>query len=532
MPCLLSRALGALGIALMACAAPLRADVPPPDPAATVSYPCSYAATWIWNYPGDGVGLVTARVRYPSATCDSADGPPAQVPALIFAHGNAMSNTDHDTLMRHLTRNGFVTASIENAGDNETRARAMISFLDSLHTYWGFQDRLSTRTVFMGHSRGGEAAVTAARLLAENPALGAQNYDVRAVVSLAPTDGGGQDGDDPRESLTGAMTHGYLAIYGSLDTDVKGGTAFGVGPAIEPQRTAFALYDRAGSEGSADGLLLPGVHVDKAMVYVYGFGHRVFLDGNQGSPAGRNVAQAFVNAFLRWQALDQAEYRGFFDGRFTSPTLAGQEIYTQLASGARRVIDNFEDAALGTNTMGDTLTQGGSDDLALVGDEAYELLRSSPADTRAIRATWSGPSAWLRWGIPTGLIGGAGERRDVSGFTHLSLRVAQVYAHVLNVPAGERDFHVRIFTSAGFSPKVRASDHGRVPEPDAFLCPLLSCGPMPPVDYTKSAFTTLRIPLSAFTGANLADVRSVYLYFDAPGHPTGALLLDNLEFTR
>jgi hypothetical protein len=333
------------------------------------------------------------------------------------------------------------------------------------------------------------------------------------------------------------MTSGYLAIYGARDQDVKGTSAFG-GVALEPQRTAFALYDRAGSEGSREGFIFGQAHLDKAMVFAYGFDHRVFLDAGPGPvPSGgtldgRQTAQGFVNAFLRWQVVGQLEYRGFFDGRFTPPSLAHLEQFKQLSAGARRVIDNFEDAALGTNTMGDTLTQGGAAGLELLGDELHELLHSSPADTRGIRVTWSEPGAYLRWGVPSGLISGAGERRDVSAYTHLSLRAAQVYADALNVPEGDRDFHVRLFTGAGFSPKVPVSAHGRVPASDPFSCWLSTCGLNPPIDYTKTALTTVRVPLSAFAGADLTDVRSVYLYFDAPGSSTGAVLIDSLEFTR
>src|SRR5689334_8312664 len=111
----------------------------------------------------------------------------------------------------------------------------VISYLNSLHTFWSWKTRLSDDVAVAGHSRCGEAAVTAARLLDETPALGAEPYAVKAVISIAPTDGGGSN-SELRESLEGSASAGFLGIYGSQDMDVNGDPAFGGNPP-DPQKT-------------------------------------------------------------------------------------------------------------------------------------------------------------------------------------------------------------------------------------------------------------------------------------------------------
>lgn len=509
--------------------------VPPPDPTTSTSYPCHYIQNLNWNYAGDGVGLVVGTVRFPSATCSSADGPPAGRPIVIFAHGVNMDHADHEYLMAHLARNGFVTASIENSGDNEERGLQMISYLNAMHAHWSWKARLSDRVVFMGHSRGGEAAVTAARLLGDTPALGAEAYAVRAVVSIAPTDGGGSSGSDPREVLTGDATRGYLAIYGSRDMDVTGSMAVG-GQNLEPQKTAFAIYDRAGSESSSEGFVILGTHVDKAFVFVHGFGHRVFLDNDApadgGTVDGQNVAKAYCNAFLRWKVLDQTDHRVFFDGSTRPGSLAALELFQQFSAGTRRTVDNFENGNLAVNALGDDVVPSAAGILTFLEDPLHELIKSSPHATGGVRVTWV-DSSWIRWDLPNSSPIGVGPLRDVTDYTHLSFRVAQVYGNTYNTEGQDQDFNVRLYTSVGYSNKVPVSLHGRIPYPDEFQCGFgSSCGLNPPNDFSKSAMNTIRIPLSAFNNVNLSDVRYVYFYFDVPERPSGAITLDSLEFVQ
>lgn len=511
---------------------------PTADPATLVDHPCVYYQDLVWNYGGDGVGNVDGRVWWPSSTCQSAGGPPNGLPLVVFLHGNGMSHTDHDDILAHLARNGFVVASVSNGahlgGSNEGRAREAISYLNALHAFWSYGDRLTDDVAFAGHSRGGEAAITAARLLRDDPSLMHEPYDVEAVLSIAPTDGGG-DGSDPREVLDGRMAEGFLQIYGSHDPDVRGVRR--EDPTVEPERTAFALWDRAGTEGSIEGLLTPANNLTKSLVFVEGATHRGFLDGCNviaGGPIGctahRDLAKGYLNAFLRWRVRNESAFRPYFTGAAVPTKVRVAEVATQVQFRGNpvRVLDNFEQGGWATNTRGGGVAIGAGIS-TIVEDELWQLEPTAPHDTAGLRVRWNGASSWIGWQLPAAAVPLVGEARDVGNYGYLSVRVAQDYLDPWNVPGQDQDFRVRLFTGSGWSSYVVASEHGRVPAPVPFLAHPY---PYPAGDFTKSALTTIRIPLSAFAGADLTDVRNVYLYFDAPGHTQGALLLDSLEFTN
>lgn len=509
---------------------------PPADPTTSKSYNCYYISDYVWNYGGDGVPGVSGRVRWPSATCSRADGPPANRPMLIFTHGRDMDRFDHDYLMAHLARNGIVAVSIANGqfdgGSNEGRARQAISFLNGMHAYWGWSHRLSNRVAFAGHSRGGEAAITAARMLDDTPALGHEAYDVRAVVSIAPTDGGGGDGVQPLENLKGSMARGFLGLYGSRDPDVKGEP---IAPwPTSPEKTAFAIYDRAGSEFSSEGFVLFGLHMTKAMVFVDRATHKGFMDANEcgndfaAIPCAdhRNTAKAYLNAFLRWQVFNQTQYRGFFNGQWTPGALVGLDLQRQLSDGVRRVIDNFEQNGWTASTMGD-LVQKSAPIAVLAEDDLIDLDPATPHDSRGMRIKWGAGAGtpWVRWRIPNASPLFIGPLRNFSGYSHLSLRVGQNYNDAWNVPAQAQDIHVRLFTSDGWSTKVPLGNYGDLAYPSTFTI-------LFPDDWTKTSMETIRVPLSAFGNANLSNVSWVALYFDVPGHASGSVQIDSLELTH
>ncbi len=510
----------------------------PSDPTTYQTYPCAYSSNPYWNYGGDGVPAISGYLRWPSSTCDSADGPPSGRPIVVFTHGNGMTKNDHDYLFDHLAKNGFVVASLSNgafdSGSNEGRAQEAISFLNSVNAFWTWKAKLSGKVAFVGHSRGGEAAVTAARMLADNPGLGHLEYDVRAVVSIAPTDGG-NGGDDPKETLDGTIVPGFLAIYGSRDPDVNGEP---IEPwPTSPERTAFAIYDRAGSETSVEGVLNPAHQIRKAMVFLERANHVGFTDegpcpvgdGTLSCTDHRNVALGYINAFLRLQVWNQADYRAFFDGTARPAASAAVVLTQQFSDIPRRVIDNFEHVGWSTNTMGGSVTK--SDTIAVLAvDELQDMDPAAPHDTRGMRIKWNdtGLTPYVRWTIPAANLPFVGAQRNVSTYTHLGLRVGQNYDDAWNTEDQAQDFHVRLYTGAGWSSKVKASDYGSVPYPYVFN----HLGTDGIKDLTMSALETIRIPLSAFGVTDLTDLRYVYFYFDVPGFEAGSVQIDSLELVK
>lgn len=512
---------------------------PTVDPTTDSSYSCYYISNYNWNYPGDGVATVTGRVRWPSATCNPTLGPPANRPIVIFMHGNNMDHQDHDYLMAHLARNGFVTCSIANGshlgGSNIGRAEQAISYLNAMQAYWQWSGRLSNDVIFMGHSRGGEAAITAARLLKENPSMAHIPYDVRAVVSIAPTDGGPSGTSHPKENIDGLTTTSFLGLYGSRDPDVRGIRL--EDPLNGPESTVFAIYDRAGSEASSEGLLFPVANLTKSLVFVEGATHRGFMDGCNfldggtiGCESHRNIANGYINAFLQWRIFNQPDYQGYFDGSAqpTAVRVEDIELWTQLDEPLKRVVDNFEQGGLATNTRGGSVLAYGNVG-QIAENELWQLNPSAPHETRGLRIKWADNTARVRWGIPDTTVPFAGDSRNVTGFNYISLRVAQDYLDAWNTPGVDQNFSLRMYTAGGFSINVPISDYGRVPYPNYFFTNPI---PYPAGDYTKSAMTTIRVPLSAFTGADLTHIVSLYLYFDDPSHPIGSVFIDSLQFVN
>jgi hypothetical protein len=183
------------------------------------------------------------------------------------------------------------------------------------------------------------------------------------------------------------------------------------------------------------------------------------------------------------------------------------------------------------SSLGGSVVKSPSGIVTFLEGVSHNLVSSSPHDTGGLRVTWSAPS-WVRWSLPNAAPFGVGPLRDVSRYTHLSFRVAQIYKNVNNTVGQDQDFNVQLSTSLGLSNKVRVSGHGRIPYPDEFLCSSLNCGPNPPNDFSKSAMSTIRVPLSAFTSVDLTDVGFVFLSFDLPERPKGAILLDSLELVQ
>jgi hypothetical protein len=229
-------------------------------------------------YHSPGEELITsrqvgmrARVYFPTDIPGVTD--PAQIstsqpnyPLIVIIHGNGQSFWDYEFLSMHFAMNGFIAASIDvtfflngqyfHGMGGQGRAEALFHHLNVIKTKFGLnvQDNIG----IMGHSRGGDAVVKAARIN-QQPALG---HNINAVIALAPTDQYGT------EVLGGAWSKPFFVLYGSRDGDITGGI-WTSGYTV-PQ-TGFAHYDRA--NGSK-----------KSMCFVYRATHNGFITDNHDAP--------------------------------------------------------------------------------------------------------------------------------------------------------------------------------------------------------------------------------------------------------
>jgi hypothetical protein len=537
----MSRFVFPIALALLLGLSAAAQAVPPPDPSTYLPHPCTFVQDATYN---DAVyGAIAGRFYWPVAGACVANGaPPANRPVVLFFNGAGYSSSDYDVVARHLAYNGFLSVVVQADEPNplvscggagaiciEDRARKGIAYLKLLRAQWTWAGMVDfTNLSLAGHSRGGEAAVEAAAIIRwEEPTLG--NSGVRAVVSLAPSDLG--DGLGSRRRLLGRESHSFLVVYGSRDEQIQGVPTGAPAPLFLPYQTGFALYDRAGTEGSMEGFPISlDNQVEKAMQFVYRANHEQFSD-RCGTPVAcypsvlscanqQKVAKGLVNAFLRWKALGESGYKAYFDGTIQDPW--GLEIWPQLSDGAwnsRRVIDNFQDGELGTSTQGGVLSVNGNLTAEVVDNwdtDARSL--HGPEDGWRLEVTHNLASASniLQWTVPATKV-------NVSGFTYLSFRIGQG-----NGALSSARVHVRIRTGgATWSGLISSETYGEVPEPDHMGATLCGGGGFAP-DRTIVHLRTIRIPLSAF-GGDLTDLQRVQIRFDDATTQGKILYLDNLE---
>jgi hypothetical protein len=448
--------------------------------------------------------------------------------------------------MRHLALNGFVAATIDGGTElsNVERAQRLRTYVGFVRDHWTHEAHVENDIALIGHSRGGEAVFTAARKFVEWDL----DHQVNAVIAIAPTDNDENGGTEGLESLVGSSSESLLVIYGSRDEDVRGhcesGTFAGCGGVpTAPARTGFSLYDRAGSEGSTEPFPLYDDVVTKAMLFVDGASHNRWREGVScnfspgvlSCEAHQDLAKGYVNAFLRWRLGGEAAYREFFTGRWTPDAVAahGPRIRVQYVEGyGRRVVDDFEQPGWATSSLGGSVTK--ETQVTVVHDGALHQVpdHTSPHDTRGLVLRWSTQpflvDPWIRWFVPNGQTAQGARWRDVRGFSFLSLRAGQMHGSAWNASGESQDFTVRLRDVwGGWSPKVRASSAADLAYPESgFVATLAGSGFFP-----KSSLQTVRIPLGAFTGVDLANVAYVELAFGLDDHTQGELAIDGLQFT-
>ncbi len=510
----------------------------PADPTTLHEYGCYYFATYVWN-DGSGAGNVTGRIYWPS-DCSSSE-PPGVHPLVLLMHGDGQAYTDYGYLMSHLARNGFIAATIQNSGTNLERTAQALTYLGFIRDHWTHRTHVQNSIGLVGHSRGGEAVLTLARRIDELNL----SHSIDAIISLAPTDND-EGGAGVHESLDGDESQAYLVIYGTHDEDVLGYCTQGTAPNCgalpsNAQRTGFALFDRAGIEGETEPFPLFDEVVTRCMLFVQGANHNGFRSTCGGFPAigqlgcdeHQDIARGYMNAFLRWQLRGQTVYRQCFTGQWMPPSIEAQgvTIDTQYVEGyGRRVIDDFQDAALNTDSLGGAFTTGGVLQVLHQGP-LWQWDATIPHDTRGVVVAWTPPgfAPWARWSIPDGTTGLGARWRDVRGFDVLSFRAGQIHGSSFNTPGQSKDFWVALRDSAGHtSNSVKVSKFTDLRYPiEANLITLFGQS----ARTVSSDMSTVRIPLCRFDGVDMANITSVTFTFSVAGSSSGELMLDNLEFS-
>lgn len=456
-------------------------------------------------FPADMAG-VTNPMQISAAQAD--------YPLIVIIHGNGHSYTSYDWLLQHLARNGFIAAAIHLNGGMGALGRANVFFQHLPLLQAAFGARMQNNIGIMGHSRGGEAVIKAARL---NQQLGL-GHNLNAIISLAPTDQYGS------EVLGGAWAKPYFVLYGSRDGDIDGG--IWVNGYTVPM-TGFAQYDRANG-------------ARKSMAFVHRATHNGFITTNYEADPGdamdcldpalqKPITAAYMNAFFRWHLRAEPQWEGMFTGEWKPGSVEslGVQMYLQYRHPNPRTVDDFEGAAPNwqASSIGGTVAHGGTlpanpgegklhDHPAAVGIDP-----KSPHDSKGLRLRWDNLGDRLDFTIPPA-------QKDVTAYTTLSLRVSQVVDGVGNPLNQAQNFRVGLKDGSNNAREVRVSAFGTVPFPDHRFDHALS----------KSAMCTIRIPLVSYTivcagmvQVDLADVTTLSLVFSETA--TGDIDIDEIEFT-
>lgn len=459
-----------------------------------------------------------ARVFYPADAAGVTDpsqisGVQADYPMIVIVHGNGHLFTNYDFLLDHFAKNGFIAASIDcrflQGGflvqdmHGLGRAETLFKHLEVLKFKFGA--KVQNNIGLMGHSRGGEAVVKAARLNQQN-GLG---HNFSGVISLAPTDQYGH------ESLTGAWSKPYFMMYGSRDGDVSG--AIYVSGYTIPQ-TGLAIWDRSSSP-------------EKTTQFVYKATHNGFINDNHdsGDPDVldptilKKVTQAYMNAYFRMKLKNEgAQWNGMFTGEWkpASVIATGIEFYMQYMLSGSRTVDNFDGAInWQASTIGGTVTATG---LPVNPEEGvlHIIDTHSPHDSQGMKIRWDSNTDKLDFSIPPA-------QKDVSGFTHLSIRITQKEGSASNPVNTSQNLRIALVDGTNKERAIRVSPFAAIPYPDQ----------RPDASLRKSTMVTVRIPLKSYTivcagqvQVNLADITTVSLRFSEVA--TGEIDIDNIEFTN
>lgn len=458
-----------------------QAIVPDPANVATSGY-CTYNYTW---------NGTAARVYHPpNGDCNAS----VYSPLVVLLHGTGYDYTEYNDLLRHLARNGFIAVSIDvlanstSPADHAAGADAAWAFVeDFLWSTWSKRFYIDPSSVaLIGHSRGGATVRYLADKLASDPI-----FDVRSVVSLAPT--GGDNG-----FATGLKTIGYMSLYGTRDPDVS-------------PSNPYRQYDRAGNENSHFDPTWQNDALYKSMKLINNADHASFSD--RGLPNYLALTRGYVLSFLKAHNVDDVTWYEDYIRGDAVPNGSSTLVVSQYSDGwLRRVIDHFDDGTLGASTIGDAVFLSGAPTASVIDLGTNPLLYSH--QTRALHIEAASEGTYIRWAIPSG-------KRDTSTFKWLSFRMGQVSG----APAD--DLVVQIRNGVTWSPEIRVADHGAIVQP-IDMCTtgaIFACQQFT----TLGHMGTVRVPLDAF-GAH-DDVNFVRVTFRGDSL-SKKFILDNLEFSE
>ena len=378
----------------------------------------------------------------------------------------------------------------------------------------------------MGHSRGGEGVVRNFLLNLEEGAP----FGVRAVFALAPT--------NSNRLVINNVPLAVLLPYCDGDLFALEGVHY----------YDDARYNIAGDAAAKHNVLVMGAnHNFYNTVWTPGLfpegasddwlsvsedassdphcGPAVSGNGRLNDDEQRGTGIAYASAFFRVYVGGETQFLPVLAGDPPPPSAKTSEIHVSYHAPddptLRRDLSRLTAAAnLTTNTLGGAASQIGLSPYEFCGVSApclpgnvWQIGREPHfRGLGQLSAGWTQTSAVYRNEIPTA-------SRDISAFQWFQFRVSVDFTDPSNPAGSPQDFSIVLVDGTGKTASVQVSQWSRAlfyPPGDASLF----------TSVPKTVLNMVRIPLPAFTGVNLSDIRTVEFRFDR--EPSGALLISDL----
>lgn len=476
-------------------------------------------------FTSDHVHEGTAFRIYRSDNC----GPPALTkhPLIVFSHGDGFGYKTYDAFMKALVGTSAIVVSVDQGSNmsNAGRADMMLEAIDFIYNVWDKKGRVNDSIAFIGHSRGGEAVLTAAREY-----RGVMNNQVDAIISLMSTDN--QKGGGPLESLTGITTKSYLSLVGTRDEDVLAYCMPLVVGCSNLVRGGLSLYDRAGTEwGPWD---VGGDLIDKSAKRLPGFTHGgwtspVITDFDAASlETQRAVVHDYVTRFLRWQLFGELTERAYFTTAKESALATGVVSQYVQHTTPVQVIDTFENGVLQNSDTGKQLvTTSGPASFSELPAREHDL--TAGHDTDALAIQWAGGLSKIRWTFPKSTPFDIAPTLDTTPFPYLSLRATRIFVSAFDI--SKPKLRIRLTDVTNAVADVVIGDDTPFVIPEASISLGITNNYNKTTNTVLNSMATLRIPLRKFTGIDRSAIRSIAILVgdDSPG---GAVMVDSIELTH
>jgi hypothetical protein len=452
----------------------------------------------------------------------------------------------YDYLGEVLASNGFIVVSIsvdginafpEVADETEQLIQKHLDILNMFNTVGGppfgnkFVGKIDMNRIgTMGHSLGGQAIVDHYAFNLRQPSL----YGIKAVLALAPA-------NRFRHTINNVP---FAVVMGYCDGQV--GLA-GV------HYYDDSLFNIAGDSAPKHNILIMGAnHVFFNTVWTPGlfkatpgddgkFCDADPLTGRLDDAGQRAVAAVYVSAFFRVYLKGESQYLPLLTGAAAAPSsISFAKVFASYqppdTPAFRLDVNRTQGAAsLSSNNLGGSVSQAGLSPFDMCGGigEPDHCLSSfnpiiEPHSSSAgnppvpglsqLRIGWSDTTAFYKNDLPIG-------SRDVSGYEALQFRVGVRFDDAANQRDQPQDFTVELADGADQTSRVAVS---AVSGALYFPPGANSSQTAPSTVLPRLALNQVRIPVSAFSGVSLRDIRSITFKFDRSAG--GSLLFSDITF--